>query len=58
MIDTIFTYFAIIYGACALAFFIYAIVLACKGYLIGGRGIPEAPPKWRPDKDDTNQNPD
>ena len=55
MIDTILTYFAITFGACALAFFILAIVLACKGYLIGGRGIPEAPPKWNSDQDNTNQ---
>lgn len=55
MIDTIFTCIAITLGACALAFFIFVIVLACKGYLIGGRGIPEAPPKWNADKDNTNQ---
>lgn len=55
MIDTIFTYFAIIFGACALALFIFGIMSAAKGYLIGGRGIPEAPPKWNSDHDNTNQ---
>jgi len=51
MIDTILTCFAITFGSFALALFIFGIVSAAKGYLIGGRGIPEAPPKWNSDQD-------
>ena len=50
-IDMIFTCIAIVLGACGLAFFVWVLVLMSKGYITGGRGLPEAPPKWNSGKD-------
>lgn len=57
-IDMILTCIGASLAVCHLAFLVFVIILMSKGYLIGGRGIPEASPKRNADEDDkdnTNQ---